>query len=99
MARSIRQVGNIWRAHVWDEKAARENGKYCDGAAMRSGSFSTEREALEWVTAHEVGVITRYRARKAYEAGAPCVKPDWLPYYRIWTEDDQILREQDEKNG
>jgi len=57
---------------------------------MRTEGFSSKADAVRWCNENERDLITRYRARQAWEAGAPCLKPEWAPLYRLWNADRAV---------
>lgn len=90
MARSVRFFNppGAWFAYVWDEQARGSLPGTCPDAAMLYTQVESEKAGHAWCDRNERDVITRYRARCAYEAGSPTVKREWLPYYRQFAQDE-----------
>jgi hypothetical protein len=93
VARSVRQFSHdetgSWWAYVWDQAAARDG--VCPDAAMRFRAFETREEAERWCEKYEREVVTRYRARCAWEARLPAANPAWLEYYRLFNADQRVI--------
>ncbi len=81
----------VWWGYAWDERATIE-GVSPEGA-MRYRQCASREEAANWAEKIERYVITRYRARCAYESGAACVKQEWAEHYRGFAEIDAIAGE------
>lgn len=88
MGRSVNQdTHGAWWAYVWDDRAATLDGRLCPDMAMASQRCDDQRAAERWCAENERAVVTRYRARCAYDAGLPFAHAEWLPYFRIWNAD------------
>lgn len=85
----MRDKQERWWGYVWDEQAANE--QTCPDLAMRYEACESREAAEVWCRKHERDVVTRYRARCAYEAGLPAVKREWLDYYRMWNADRAVI--------
>ena len=90
MAWNTRERQGVWWGYVWDQGAC--SGATCPDDAIRFDRFDTEPEAVAWCRQNERGVALRYRARQAWLAGAPCSRPEWLPFFRFFMADDAILK-------
>lgn len=90
MARSTHQAKDgRWWGYVWDDEAARDG--LCPDLAMRYEACESREEAERWCEKHESAVITRYRARCAWEARLPAANHAWLEYYRLWNADERVI--------
>jgi hypothetical protein len=88
MARSVVffDPPGAWFAYVWDDEARGRLPCTCPDAAMRYVQVESEEAGIRWCDRNEHDVVIGYRARCAYDAGSPTVKPEWLPYYRKFAE-------------
>lgn len=82
---------DVWWGYVWDEPAA--SGGVAPPFSLRYRRCENRNEAAAWCEKNERYVVTRYRARCAYEAGAACVKREWAEHYRDFAEIDAMVRE------
>ena len=88
------QIEGQWWGCIWDEQAVvqvSEQVATCPDGAMVRRRQSCREDAERWCRAHERDVITRYRALNAYRAGVGTVRPEWLPYYRLWNADAAVM--------
>lgn len=89
MAWRVAERNGSWWGHIWDSGAV--TGGTCPDDAMAQHQAETREEAERWCQRHEREVCTRYRARCAFDAGLPAAKREWLPYYRMWNADQNVL--------
>jgi len=94
MAWSALKLSGEWWGYVWDQAAC--SGGTCPDAAMSFQRFDSEAQAAAWCRLNERPVVMRYRAEQAWMAGAPCSRPEWLPYFRIFMADEALLNAETE---